>query len=277
MGNWHLAAPFLRLCVTKPRSVLKGLFNFTTDAICHEHVVKTYGLPNGLPTIDILDLAPGLSDTITHYTYLDGTSRVTDFALLRLLAKRFPEGRYIEFGSWRGESLANVAPFVKEVIAMSFSATDMKRIGASDAAVRAAHLFSKNLPNLRRIEHNTQTYDFSALNGTCDMVFVDADHHHPGVAIDTRNAFKLLKDDRSIIVWHDYGLSYETVNWQVLRGILDGAPSDAHRKRIFHVSNTLCAVYLPEAVQAAWPETGWPTKTFTLKIAAAILPDQSHG
>jgi hypothetical protein len=277
MGNWHLAAPFLRLCVTKPRSVLKGLFNFTTDAICHEHVVKTYGLPNGLPTIDILDLAPGLSDTITHYTYLDGTSRVTDFALLRLLAKRFPEGRYIEFGSWRGESLANVAPFVKEVVAMSFSEADMKRIGASDAAVRASHLFSKDLPNLRRIEHNTQTYDFSELNGSCDMVFVDADHHYPGVTIDTRNAFNLLKDDKSIIVWHDYGTGYESVNWQVLRGILDGAPSDAHRKRIYHVGNTLCAVYLPETVQAGYPEVGWPTKTFTVHIATEPLATQQHG
>jgi hypothetical protein len=268
MGNWHLAGPFLRLCLTRPRAVLKGLFHFTTDALCKEHVIKTYGLPDGLPTIDLLDLAPALDDTIRDYTYLDGTSRVTDLALLRLLARRFPQGRYIEFGSWRGESLANVAPLVKEAIAMSFSAADMKRIGASDAAVRAAHLFSHALPNLRRIEHDTQTYDFTALNGTCDMVFVDADHHYPGVTIDTRNAFRLLKDDRSIIVWHDYGAGYETVDWQVLRGILDGAPSAAHRRRIFHVSNTLCAVYLPEPVQASYPEVGWPTKTFTVRVQA---------
>lgn len=272
MGNWNLAAPFLRLCITQPRLVLKGLFNFTNAALCREHVKGKYKLPHGLPTIDILDLVPGLDDTITHYTYLDGTSRVTDFALLRALAKRFPQGRYIEFGSWRGESLANVAPLVKEVVAMSFSAADMKGIGASDAAVRAAHLFSKDLPNLRRIEHNTQTYDFSALNGTCDMVFVDADHHHQGVTIDTRSAFKLLKDDKSIIVWHDYGTGYESVNWEVLRGILDGTPSDAHRKRIYHVGNTLCAVYLPEAVKSGRPEVGWPTKIFNVHLKAIPMP-----
>lgn len=277
MGNWHLAAPFLRLCLTKPKLVLKALFRFTMEETCHDHVVRQYGLGNGLPTVDLLNLAPGLDDTVMHYTWLDGTSRVSDFALLRALAKRFPQGRYIEFGSWRGESLANVAPLVKEVIAMSFSAADMKRIGASDAAVRAAHLFSKDLPNLRRIEHNTQTYDFSALHGTCDMVFVDADHQYPGVTTDTRNAFQLLKDEKSIIVWHDYGASYETVNWQVLRGILDGAPDDAHRKRIFHVSNTLCAVYLPEAVQAGWPETGWPTKTFDVHLLAKVLHTTNHG
>jgi hypothetical protein len=142
----------------------------------------------------------------------------------------------------------------------------MKKIGAPEAALRAAHLYSKGLPNIRIIEHNTQTYDFTGLKGTCDMVFVDADHQYPGVTIDTRNAFTLLKDERSIIVWHDYGLGYEKPNWQVFRGILDGAPSDEHRKRIFHVSNTLCAVYLPETVKAGHPEVGWPTKTFSVRI-----------
>ncbi len=269
MCNWQLVAPFLRLCITRPSVVLKGLFHLTTTASCQRHVSKTYGLSKGLPTVDLLSLAPGLTDTITHCTYLDGTSRLTDFALLRAIARRFPQGRYIEFGSWRGESLANVAPLVKEAIAMSFSAEDMRRSGASDAAVRASHMFSKQLPNLTRIEHNTQTYDFTALKGTCDMVFVDADHHFQGVTIDTRSAFSLLKDDKSIIVWHDYGKDYETVNWEVLRGILDGAPSAVHRKRLYHVSNTLCAIYIPEVNPAGYPEVGWPTKTFSVQITAA--------
>ena len=270
MSNWHLAAPFLRLCLTRPGSVLKALFHFTTDALCREHVVKKYDLPKGLPTVDLLDLAPGFSDTIEHYTYLDGTSRVTDLALLRLLAKRFPQCRYLEMGSWRGESLANVSPLVKEVISMSFSDAAMRSAGMSESAVKSSHFFSKALPNHTRIEHNTQTYDFSALRGTCDMVFVDADHHHQGVAIDTRNAFTLLRDDKSIIVWHDYGLGYETVNWEVLRGILDGA-TEEQRKRIFHVSNTLCAVYLPETLRATFPEIGFPNKTFSVRISAQKL------
>lgn len=270
MGNWHLAAPFLRMCVRKPGRVLKGLYRFTTEEVCRERVARHYGLPKGLPTIDLLDLAPDLSDTIGHYTYLDGTSRVTDLALLRLLAKRFPEGRYLEMGSWRGESLANVAPLVKEVVSMSFSDADMRSVGMSESAVRSSHFFSRSLPNHKRIEHNTQTYDFSALRGTCDLVFVDADHHHAGVAIDTRNAFTLLRNGKSVIVWHDYGLGYEMVNWEVLRGILDGT-TEEQRKRIFHVSNTLCAVYLPDAVRASFPDTGFPNKTFSVRLSAAKL------
>ena len=267
MGNWNLAAPFLRMCVTRPGRVLKGLYRFTTEELCKEHVVKKYSLPNGLPTIDLLDLSPAFDDTIEHYTYLDGTSRVTDLALLRLLARRFPQGRYLEMGSWRGESLANVSTLVKEVISMSFSDADMRVAGMSESAVKSSHFFSKNLPNHTRIEHNTQTYDFSALQGTCDLIFVDADHHHKGVSVDTRNAFTLLRDDKSIIVWHDYGLGYEAVNWEVLRGILDGSTTE-QRKHVYHVSNTLCAIYLPQPVRASFPAIGLPNKTFSVHINA---------
>ena len=61
----------------------------------------------------------------------------------------------------------------------------------------------------------------------------------------TETAFKLLKGERSIIVWHDYGLDPETIRWDVMGAILDGVPAEK-RKHIYHISNTLCAVYLPD-------------------------------
>ena len=62
---------------------------------------------------------------------------------------------------------------------------------------------------------------------------------------DTETAFRLLRDDNSIIVWHDYALDPETIRWDVMAAILDGTPADK-RDHIYHISNTLCAVYLPE-------------------------------
>ena len=76
------------------------------------------------------------------------------------------------------------------------------------------------------------------------MVFIDGDHHYESVKKDTETAFRLLKSDRSIIVWHDYGLDPETIRWDVMEAILDGAPAEK-RDQIYHISNTLCAVYLP--------------------------------
>ena len=268
MNKLKLIFPFLKLCFTNTAALLKNLFHFTNETTCKNYVSGKYKLPNGLPTIDILELFPGLEETIDNYSYLDGTSRAIDIVVLKQFAKRFPAGKYIEFGTWRGESISNVAPYVKEAYSMSFSDADMRRINTPESAIKASKFFSKNISNIKNIEHNTQTYDFTPHYKKFDLIFIDAEHQHKGVAIDTRNAFKLLKDENSIIVWHDYGLNYETPNWQVIRGILDGAPDDAARKKIYHISNTLCAVYMNGAFNAKYPEKNLPDKKFMLHLKA---------
>jgi hypothetical protein len=42
--------------------------------------------------------------------------------------------------------------------------------------------------------------NFSGL-GRFDLVFIDGDHSYPYVVSDTRNAFKVLRDDNPMIVW----------------------------------------------------------------------------
>ena len=269
---------FLGVLIGQPTWVLKNLYNFTNDSVSKLHVKKRYRIVDGLPTVDLLDLVPALDEEVYPYSFLDGTSRPTDLALLRAMARRSPEGRYLEFGTWRGESLANVAPLIKEAVAVTFSAQDMRRQGFPESAIHASRCFSGALPNVRVIEHNTQTYDFTSLERSCDLVFVDADHEWQGVTTDTRNAFSLLRDQRSVIIWHDYGKDYETVNWQVLRGIMDGSPSDAHRKRIYHVSNSLCAIYINDPMSVSVPERYAPNKMFNLRLRAQrIVKDPLAG
>lgn len=271
MKKLNLFFSFLKICITTPGLVMKNIFHFTINIVCKNYVVKKYNLPKGLQTIDLLDLFPQFEETIYNYTYLDGTSRITDIALLKLLAKKYPDGRYMEFGTWRGESISNIAPLVREAYAASFSDEDMRKFGIPAHDIKASRFFTKGIAQINNIEHNTQTFDFTPYYKTCDMVFVDADHQYKGVSVDTRSAFKLLKNDSSIIVWHDYGLSYETPNWQVIRGILDGAPDDEARKNIYHISNTLCAVYIKGGFKAGYPEKSVPNKKFTLTIKATKL------
>src|ERR1700719_3581279 len=67
-----------------------------------------FNRPPGLPQIDLLELLPGLDETISPYSYLEGQALPTDIALLKGLARKRPGCRYLEIGSWRGESLANM-------------------------------------------------------------------------------------------------------------------------------------------------------------------------
>ena len=101
------------------------------------------------------------------------------------------------------------------------------------------------------------------------LVFVDGDHSYDGVRADTEHAFRLLRDERSVIVWHDYvRASAEDVMWGVAAGMLDGAPPAA-RPHLYHVSNTLCAVYVQGTFRTRTAVVpALPDKIFDVRIAA---------
>jgi predicted O-methyltransferase YrrM len=233
-----------------------------------ESIENYFRRPPALPQIDLLDLLPDLDETITPYTYLEGQALPTDIALLKGLARRMPNCRYLEIGSCRGESLANVAAVAAQCVAVNLPAADMAEFGYPPEAIAIEGIFSKQLPNVHTIEHNSQTYDYSALRRSFDLVFIDGDHTRAGVAADTRNMFPLLRDENSVIVWHDYGNTPEMVNPPVFEGIRDGCTAEQFQN-VYHVSNTLCAINTRQPVKtrvAQFPAR--PDKVFELRLAA---------
>lgn len=222
----------------------------------------------GLPTIDLLDLFPGFEETVDPYSFLEGTSPCLDLALLKALARRIPNCRYLEIGSWRGESLANVAQVAAECISISLSDDEIRKSGCAEEFVTTSRFYSKGLSNVTHIGHDSQSFDFSPYANSIDLVFVDGDHSFECVRRDTQNAHSLLRDEGSAIVWHDYGFSPERIRWAVYAGILDGTPVEK-RKYLYHVSNTMCAIYSREPItakQATHPQV--PDKRFTVRISA---------
>ncbi|HUL74544.1 MAG TPA: class I SAM-dependent methyltransferase [Vicinamibacterales bacterium] len=238
------------------------------DSAMREYVGRTHGLPRGLPTLDLLDLCPGFDEQVAPYAFLEGGSTPIDLALLRALARRYEPCRYFEFGAWRGESAANVAAIAAECISLSWSDAEIRQAGWDERYVAIARYFSRSLKNVVHLGHDSRTFDFAPYFGTCDLVFIDGDHSYDGVRSDTAHAFRLLRDDRSVIVWHDYMRTPESeVQWGVVAGLLDGAPPEA-RRHVYHVSNTLCAVYVQgefRAAPAAAPAV--PDKAFEVRIA----------
>lgn len=227
-------------------SSLKQLIDY--EDIYSKYLHSKYGLEK-LPTVDIRALLPNFSETINYYTFLEGTSLDIDIALLKSLARQFRSCQYLELGSWRGESLANVAEVAEHCTSLSFADADLKKLGFDEDMIRLNRFFSKSLSNVTHIGHDTRTFDFKNLNQTFDLIFVDADHSYEAVRDDTKNIFALLKNENSIIVWHDYGYSTDRVRSPVLAGILDGLPNDEMRKHVYHVSNTLCAIYIQQTFE----------------------------
>lgn len=152
----------------------------------------------------------------------------------------------MQIGSWRGESLANLSPVCKRCVSISLSDQEMKEFGLSDRTIAMQRFFSKDLSNVEHIGSNSMKFDFSKV-GKFDLIFVDGDHRFEAVKSDTQNVFKLLKNENSIIVWHDYTEHYELIDWEVFSGILDGTPKDKI-KNLYHIKNTLCAVYINKEI-----------------------------
>jgi len=231
-------------------------------------VAEKHSLPDGLPCVDICSLLPGFDETVSPFCYLDGGSTPIDLALLKGLAKKFNGCEYFEIGTWRGESVANVASVAKHCTTLNLPDNEMLRMGLSKKYVELHRFYSKHLQNVTHLQGNSLSYDYKSLGKKFDLIFIDGDHHYESVVSDTKNAFSLLRDEHSIIVWHDYGNHPNDVRWDVLRGILDGTPA-GKQKHLYRVSNTLCAVYtaapVPSYRQEA-PET--PAKSFSIHLRA---------
>jgi len=259
---------FTKLLLTNTGEVLNTILLFTERIKKRNYVQQKLNFPKGLPTLDLLEIFPNFNETIKDYTYLEGTSFVTDIALLKALGSKFKEGDYLEIGSLRGESLVNISEVMKNCISLTMSDEEMREINSPENYIKSGRMFSANLPNVQHVFHNSLTFDFQKLNKKFDLIFVDGDHTYEGVRKDTENVFKLLKNENSIIVWHDYALYFETIRWEVLAAILDGTP-DAERKHLYHISNTICAVYMKGNFNTCFPKYPIiPNKTFKVSVVA---------
>jgi predicted O-methyltransferase YrrM len=214
------------------------------------YVTQKYDLPHGLPAVALSEFINETED-IVPYSFLEGSSLPTDFALLRSICRRNQAEDYLEIGTWRGESVANVAPMVKNCFSINLPDETMRSMGMDEDYIAMHRFFSKDIPNITHVQADSRTFDFASLNRKFDVIFLDGDHHTETVASDTRNAFKLLKDDNSVIVWHDYGTGTETTRFNVLAGILDGCPEE-NIKHLYRVSHTLCAIYTKKELKSSF-------------------------
>jgi predicted O-methyltransferase YrrM len=268
--------------MNKVSKLFKGLFlivkqpsllNILLDDadVNKKEVVKKYNLPKGLKTVDIADLIPNLNITIDPFCALDGGSTPIDLALLKGLASQKNECDYFEIGTWRGESVANVASVAKNCVTLNLPDKEMIAMGADNNYVDLHRFFSKDLKNVTHVQANSLTFDYTSLNKKFDLIFIDGDHHYESVKSDTANCFALLKDENSIIVWHDYGTNPNDIRWDVFRGILDGTPLE-QQKYLYRVSNSLCAIYTKQKIAGEHlPTNPFPKKRFSISIKSNPL------
>lgn len=244
------------------------------NEVWQRKILSSYHYANGLPQVRLDQLQPGFSDTLPSFSFSGGGSLPTDIALLRLLCRRRPNTSYFEIGTWRGESVFNVADIAQECYTLNLSRSQMLHLGMSETYADAHAFFSKNLPNVTHLHGDSQTFDYAGLNKKFDVVFIDGNHHYQFVKSDTKKIFEHLLHPNSVVVWHDYAYNPDQVRFEVMKAILDSVPLDRHH-HLYHVANTMCAIYMPDQI-AAKPAVPYedPALTFRVQITAQPIPKQ---
>jgi hypothetical protein len=228
--------------------------------IWKDYVISKYNLPTGLPVVSLEAITGVLEFKLEPLTFLDGGSLPTDLALLTGLAAGIRDCSYFEIGTWRGESAACLARVVKECFTLCLTDEEMKKRGIDEQAIQMHGMFSKGWPNVTHLRGDSRTFDFSSLKRKFDLIFIDGDHHYDFLLQDTGNILKYLVHEKSIVVWHDYGISPEEVRFEVLAAILDGTAIESH-SRIYHIGHTKCAILFKEEMKSkkadfpVWPES----------------------
>jgi predicted O-methyltransferase YrrM len=229
-----------------------------------KYVMKKYQQIS-LPVIPFNSI---IHDTITvePYAFLDGGSLPTDLALLKQLATDINDCKYFEIGTWRGESVSNVAATSAICFTLNLPESELLKHLNDKNFIASQQYFSNNLKNVTHLRGDSRTFDFEGLGIKFDLIFIDGDHHYEAIVSDTQNVLRYLCHENSIIVWHDYTYNPELIRYETMASILDACPEDLHR-RIFHVENTNCAVLIKKKIAShTFKKYALPDHYFSVKI-----------
>jgi predicted O-methyltransferase YrrM len=223
---------------------------------------------NGFPVVEITDLIPNFNEKLETVDFLGGGSTPPDLAIIKALCKTKPACKYFEIGTWRGESAVNASEVCEECYTMNLDPIESFNGKYKDIF----GFFSNGKKNITQVYGDSTKYDFGALNKKFDVVFIDADHHYSFIKNDTEKVFKHLIKDNSIVIWHDYGVNPATPRYETMAAILDAIPVQNH-KYLYHVSNSLCAIYSTELNVPTYTLTdpAIPTKKFRVTLEAVKI------
>ncbi len=263
----------IALLAGKTISTPSALFLILKDETTYrKNLQKRYGY-TCFRSIDFNYFLKDKEAKVDNYAFLEGGSLVTDLALLRLIAQSFEQCEYLEIGTWRGESIVNVADVANtRCTSVNLSPEEIIARGFPDKYANEHGCLIKGRNNITQIHADSQKFNFNSLGKKFDLIFIDGDHKYEAVKTDTENTFPLLRDKNSVIVWHDYSYDPVTPRHSVIQAILDGLPKEAHQY-LYHVSNTMCAIYTQsDSVKAFLVESDSNLdKVFSIKIESKAV------
>jgi len=156
-----------------------------------------------LPERPLSELFPGVEFVLVStpvselYRPRDMVVPLAELLTLAAICRYQKPKRIFEIGTYTGSS----------TLVMSLNASHETEILTLDLApgdlIGSAFRDTTQSSRIQQLYGNSLSFDFSAYNGTMDLVLVDANHSYECVKSDTEKAFALLRPG-GVIVWDDY-------------------------------------------------------------------------
>ena len=242
------------------------------DAPARAYVLENHGREDGLPALDLLDVLPRFTETVSVHDPTGDGALPADVALLKSLARGSEGCKYLEVGPSRGESTANVAAVAGECVSVNLSGASFDAPPGGPGPLEgliAERVSSENSAD--DASYTSFVFDGADYEGHFDLASIDGRGSRERAELATRSVFGLLKETGAV-VWRGYRRGPGEVDWRVLAGILDGCPQ-GKTEDLYHVSGTSCAVYLPgfsaRGRSVVRRQTG---RTFDLTLTARDVP-----
>lgn len=170
-----------------------------------------------LPMVPLASVAPAdACVSLPETEGVDGNVSLLELVCLARLARTTRARTVFEFGTFDGRTTLTLAVNAPEATvhtldlppgaatAMPIESIERQFV---DKPVSGTRFLQR--PERERIRQHfgdSASFDYGALRGTADLIFVDGSHAYGYVLSDSRNALALLKSAGGVIAWHDYGV-----------------------------------------------------------------------
>lgn len=185
------------------------------------------------------------SISLKDLTFIHGTSSgILDYAFLKALMLKFNFKTYLEIGSFLGTSISIISEIAEKCYSITLPDDTLEDFFKSKNKNNFGSYFMRDKENIICFNENSREFDYSKVKSKVDLVFIDGDHSYEGIYHDSKNIFKFIDLDNTIVVWHDFKAGYH-YRIDTIRAVYNSLPSKMHRN-IFAVDNNICGIYIPD-------------------------------
>ncbi len=171
-----------------------------------------------LPIVGVSQIVPeNLLVEVRESFEVDGNISLAEIVLISKIIKVHNPRKLFEIGTFDGRTTLNMAAncskeakvYTLDLPKEKSSTTQLPIDSGEQKYIEKENSGSRYLgtdceAKITQLYGDSATFDFSPFLDTMDFVFIDGAHSYEYVLNDSKQALKLLKGKKGLILWHDY-------------------------------------------------------------------------